>query len=231
MARESMRYDVYRDEMIGSCSWGESAMESSESHQRCRTIYLYAGSLVSSLLCFAFLWVHQCARMERTADPYSLALLFGGIGSLLFPCLSRLKLGGLIEMEQRLAEGVRRVEAIALRGAAVRDESGTLSYIGKVGERHLLPDEETARFLADFKGIVPVSRKDVEPYPLTDPSMMESVLACPILHFDPHYWAVLNGRRYHVGSVDDLIDWGRNHPEDWTKVESEADVTQYPRGR
>ena len=59
---------------------------------------------------------------------------------------------------------------------------------------------------------------------------MESVLSCDILYPRPHIFAVLNAKRYHVGRMDDLVDWGRYREQDWRKVDEEG-LTRYPRGR
>lgn len=200
----------------------------------CSTIYLYSATIVSAVLCLAFLCLH--VRTEFTLDPYVLLLLFGVVGILLFPCLSRLKIGGLVEMEQRLGKqarevGVKETKRILFRGEVVQDEGGRRFYIDNAGERHLIKrgDDKTARFLASNKGVIPVSTEDLQPYKLTDPTEMDSVLEGRLLKSGPHIFVLLNGKKCWVGMTD-LFDWGRHHESDWDKVDEEV-LRAYPRWR
>lgn len=200
----------------------------------CPAIYLYSVTVVSAVSCFIFLCLH--VRTEFTMDRYVLLLLFGVIGTLLFPCLSRLKIGGVLEMEQRLVKevkeaGVRETKKILFRGEVVQDEGGRRFYIDNAGERHLIKrgDDKTARFLASNKGVIPVSTEDLQPYRLTDPTEMDSVLEGRLLKSGPHIFVLLNGKKCWVG-MDDLFDWGRHHESDWDEVDEEV-LRAYPRWR
>lgn len=206
-------------------------MTHSERGQGKRAIdtYLYVAVAVSVLLCLTFLVGYLAvSKREFTVDVIVLVLLFGGIGISFLPCLSRLKIGGLLEME-RLGEKVREVEGILLRGEVVRDGYDTLSYIDTAGRRHLIPDDPTARFLASSKGVIPVAARDLEPYPLTDPKEMDSVLEGRLRQSGPHIFILLNGKRYWVG-MDYLLDWGRQHERDWEPI-TEEELRRYARGR
>lgn len=195
----------------------------------CSTIYLYSATIVSAVLCLAFLCLH--VRTEFTLDPYVLLLLFGLVGILLFPCLSRLKIGGLLEMEQRLVKEVSEAKKILFRAEVVQDEGGRRFYIDNAGERHFIKpgDDNTARFLASNKGVIPVSTEDLQPYKLTDPTEMDSVLEGRLLKSGHHIFVLLNGKKCWVG-MDDLIDWARHHESDWDEVDEEV-LRAYPRWR
>jgi len=135
-----------------------------------------------------------------------------------------------VKVSKRLGRGIEEVGVADLRRGVVKDQTrGTRFYIDDTGGRHLIPDEETARFLRGPKDEIEVSTEDLEDYPLVQP--MDSVFACDILKqkTGPHIFAVLNGKRYHVG-MDDLFGWGRHHEQDWRKVD-EAEIRKYPRGR
>jgi len=198
------------------------------------TIYLYAVSMLLTMLWLAFLWAH--VRAGFTLDHYSILLLLGASGLLLFPCLSRLKIGGLLEMEQRLVKearqaSVREAKRILLRGKVVQDEQGRRFYIDDAGKRRLIKDggDHTAHFLAGNEGVVPVTQEDLEPHPLSFPMEMDSVLEARLLKSGHHIFVLLNGKRYWVG-MDDLFEWGRHQKSDW-EVVSEETLREYPRGR
>lgn len=195
----------------------------------CPTIYLYSVTIMSAVLCLIFLCLHVCTQF--TIDPYVLLLLFGAIGILLFPCLSRLKIGGLLDMEQRLVKEVRETKEILFRAEVVQDEDGKRFYIDNAGERHVIKrgDDKTARFLASPKGVIPVSTKDLKPHQLTDPIEMDSVLEGRLLKCGDHIFVLLNGKKCWVG-MDDLFDWGRHHESDWDEVDEEV-LRAYPRWR
>lgn len=182
------------------------------------------------LVCLGFLGAYLCwTKREFTIDGFVLTLLFAGIGISLLPFASRLKIVGVLELE-RWRGKIEKVEVrqrALLRGEVVRDEYGKRFYIDDAGERHLIPDDQTARFLRSSKGEIPVSTEDLEPYPLADP--MDSVISHKPLYAAPHIFVVLNGKRYHA-SVDDLVDWGFPTQNYWQKVGFE-DITKYPRGR
>jgi hypothetical protein len=216
--------------MVKKRLMGEGGMRNSETQQKWETVYVYVASLFSALLCLLLLRRHLASVDGFGADGYLILLLFGGIGALLFPSLSRVKIGGVLEMEQRVFKEVRKVETIVFRGEVVRDDNLTLHFIDKTGQRHVIPDEETARFLASSKGVIPVSTAYLDGYPLREPTRMESVLTCRILFFKPHIFALLDGRRYHIGNIDDLVDWGRLDEDLWDKVDEE-ELRRYPRGR
>ena len=200
-----------------------------EQGKRAIDTYLYVAVAVSVLLCLTFLVGYLAvSKREFPLDVTVLVLLFGGIGISLLPCLSRLKIGGLLEME-RLGQKVREVEEILLRAEVVRDGYDRLSYIDTAGGRHLIPDDQTARFLASSMGVMPVAAKDLEPYELTDPKEMDSVLEGRLLKSGPHIFILLNGKRYWVG-MDDLLDWRRQHKKDWEPI-TEEELRRYQRGR
>lgn len=191
--------------------------------------YLLAVGLLGSLLVFGFLAAHlRLIKTEFTVDNIALILLFAVIGCLLLPFLSRLKIGGMLEVElKRLGGEIREVKGTLLRGEVVQVQHGARFYIDNAGGRHLIPDDETERFLRGPKGTILVSREDVEPYPLTDP--MDSVLSRKPLFLKPHVFVVLNRKRYHV-TIDDLVDWGWPDEKDWQPVNLE-DIRKYPSGR
>ena len=198
------------------------------------TIYLYAVSVLLTMLWLAFLWAHVGTGLSL--DHYIVLLLLGASGLLLFPCLSRLKIGGLLEMERRLTKearqaSVREANRIVLRGKVVRDEQGRRFYIDDAGKRHLIKDgdDHTAHFLAGNEGPVPVTQEDLELHPLSYPIEMHSVLESRILKSGHHIFVLLNGKRYWVG-MDDLFEWGRHHESDWEVVPEET-LREYPRGR
>ncbi len=198
------------------------------------TIYRYSVSVLLTIVWSAFLWAH--VRTQFTVDPYVILLLCGLSGVFLFPCLSRVKIGNLLELEQRAVKeaaqaSVSEAKRIVLRGRVVQDQQGRRFYIDNTGGRHLIKhgDDKTAYFLAGAEGIIPVSQEDLTPYQLSYPTEMESVLDGRLLKAGNHIFVLLNGKRYWVG-MDDLVDWGRDHVSDWQDVTADA-LRSYPRGR
>lgn len=214
----------------GSFTLEEGGMTHSGNEGRTRTIKdcLYAIAVGGSvLLCLGFLFGYlRWGRGQFPIDNNVLILLFGAIAIALSPWLSRLKIGGLFELER--LEKVEERQIALLRGEVVRDEYGKRFYIDDAGARHLIPDDHTARFLRSFKGEIPVSSKDLERYEPGEP--MDSVLSRKPKFADPHIFAVLNAKRYHA-SIDDVVDWGYPTESDWERVTFEELRRDYPRGR
>lgn len=191
---------------------------------------LFVAAIVLSVLsCAAFLASYlRYTKKEVTVDGIVLILLFGGIGILLLPWISRLKIG-VVELE-RLGKEISGVkEALFLHGGVVRDEHGIRYYIDNMGSRHQIPDDATERFLRGPKAEIPVSAKDLDDYPLAEP--MDSVLTCTPRNLEPgpHIFVVLNGMWYHVG-IGDLFEWGKHKGEFWDPI-TETQLRRYRRGR
>jgi hypothetical protein len=177
-------------------------------------------------LCFAILVLSLWPDTAGfRVDGYVLILLFATIGVALLPWLSRLRIGAF-EVE-RLGREVSEVRSVLLRDGVVREEHEIRFYVDHAGMRYLVPDDETARFLRGAKGEVAMRAEDLEPYPLR--GEVESVLGCKLLKSGPHIFAILGGKRYHVG-MDDLFEWRRHHTRDWELV-GEKELRNYPRGR
>ncbi len=190
-------------------------------------IHLLIVSIALSLLCFVFLFLYLVlTKKEFIVDNNVLLLLFAGIGILFLPFLSRLKILGVLEME-RMHKEVKKVREVILRGQVVRDEHSRRFYIDKVGQRYFIPDDETATFLANFKGEMPLSTKDLEQYPYE--GQIESVLSCKLLKWRIHFFAVLNARKYHIGSASYLADWNRRKDE--MQSCDDQEIRKYPIGR
>lgn len=208
-------------------------MRSSEGEQGTRPIdiYLYVVVGLSVLVCLAFLLCYLMSQEEFTVDANVFVLFFGAVGISLLPCLRRLKIAGLLEIE-RLSEDLREVRTgireLLLRREVVRDEHGHVYYIDARGGRHQLPDDATAQFFAGPKGEVSVSTKELERYLLTEPIRMESVCECEILYLDPgpHIYVLLGGRTKYVG-IPDLTKWERQQENQWRHVE-EQEFRGYP---
>ncbi len=202
------------------------ANEETEQGTRAIDIYLYLVVGVSVVVCLGFLVGYEKAKGEFTVDVNVLVLLFGAIGISLLPCLSRLKIAGLLDME-RLSRDIREVgtevKELLLRREVVRGENGDLYYIDNSLGRHQMPDDATGHFFAGPKGEISLSTKELERYPLTEPMKMESVRACEILYLEPgpHIYVLLSGRTKYVG-IPDLTRWGRQKPEQWQHVDEKA---------
>jgi hypothetical protein len=187
---------------------------------------LWVLTVGSALVCFVFLALYlTLSKREFTVDTNVLALLFAGIGFLFLPFFSKLKIVGVLEVE-RLQANFNEVKGLLLRGEVVRTEEGSRFYIDSEGKRYSIPDDQTAHFLRSSKGELQISGKDIVPYPLA--GQMESVLKCELLHWNGHVFAVLNGKKYHVGSASHLADWGR--PGDYQSC-SDEQIRKYPIGR
>jgi hypothetical protein len=199
----------------------------SKEERRADDIYLWAMSVVLALVCFGFLACYLIlSKGAFVVDINVLVLLFAGIGLLFLPCLSKLKVGGVLEIE-RLQADVKEVKRLILRGEVVRTSVGGRFYIDDQANRYSMPDDETARFLRSSGGELQVSDQDLAPYLFV--GQMDSVLSCDILHWDGHVFVLLNDKKYHVGSASHLADWGRSKNE--YRTCSSDQISRYPTGR
>jgi hypothetical protein len=186
-------------------------------------ILCVASALVSAIFLTLYLILD---KGKFTVDNNVLILLFATVAFSLLPFLSKVKIGGLLEIE-RLSEKIERVKSILLRGEVVRLEQNGRFYIDNQGNRYSLPDDRTAQFLRSPKGEMVVTEKDVEQYPVM--GQLDSVLDSEVLKWDGHVFVLLNGKKYHVGSASFLADWGRTQDE--CRDCDAKEIRRYPSGR
>lgn len=168
-------------------------------------------SIGAAVFCFAFLAAHLWFdKRAFEVDNTVLILLFGGLAFLFLPFFSRIKIGDFLEAE-RLQTRIEQVNEIVVRGEVVQSKDGGKYYIGSDERSHSLPDDETANFFTTPKGVLPVLDRILNAYPFA--GTLDSVRSCPIVHWNAHLFAILNGKKYHIGSASLLADWGRSASE------------------
>lgn len=119
------------------------------------------------------------------------------------------------------------------KNKVVRDESDNLYFIDKNGAYHLLPDEETAKFLEFNEGKSSIIKSElIKNYEKGDE--FESVLDknTKLVWVDKtHIFIIIGGKRFHVPSWDNLYNWKRTNKEEFIDITEDELYTKYPDGK
>ncbi len=137
--------------------------------------------------------------------------------------------GAATELIQREKERLANL----YRGKVVRNVINDLYFIDKKGFYHLLPDEETAEFLDPNYGQNTIQSNDLERN-YKKGNNLESVLSenAKLVWVDKtHIFIILDGKRYHVPSWDNLYTWNRTNKEKYIDILTEDLHRLYPDGR
>lgn len=145
-------------------------------------------------------------------------------------------LGNVTKDEDKTAELIQKQMARLAgfyKGKVVKDEDDNLYFIDKKGVYHLLPDEETAEFLESNEGEVDIKYFDLNRI-FKEGNKFESVLNenAKLVWVDKtHIFIILDGKRFHVPSWDNLYSWKRTKKEDFIEISTDDLHIKYPDGK
>ncbi|MFI5133817.1 MAG: hypothetical protein ACHQEB_05745 [Chitinophagales bacterium] len=182
------------------------------------------------LMLLHFLGVFK--RLGLELDTITLVLFFSALCIFLLPLLKKFKIFGVFELEKTQNE-IKEIKTILYRGKVVRDESNDPYFIDKADAYHLLPDEETAIFLDPNESQIKIKKKELKAN-YKKGNDFGSVLNenTKIVWVErTHVFIILDGKRFHVPSWDNLYSWKRANKEKFEDISTDDLHTKYPDGR
>ncbi|MBZ0252507.1 MAG: hypothetical protein K8I02_04130 [Candidatus Methylomirabilis sp.] len=167
-----------------------------------------------------------CDYQAKKIDSTLLSLLAGSAIASFIPFFKEITLGSL--SLRRHDEEIQELQSWFLLGQVVKSDAGRLFFIDRFERKHELPNDNglTAEFLQSARGYIELDDNRLSKYADDDP--MESVRNARIVLGGHHYFVILNGMRFHVGSAGFLSDWGREG-ESPDEV-PHAELIRFPRG-
>lgn len=188
-----------------------------------------AAASILILMLLHFLGIFK--KLGLQLDTISLVLFFSAISIFLLPLLSKFKIFGVFELEKAQNE-IKELKTNFYRGKVVKDNSDNLYFIDKKEYYHLLPDKETAEFLETSEGQIDIKKNELSNY--KKGNSLESVLSenAKLVWVDKtHIFIILDGKRFHVPSWDDLYAWKRTDKNKFVDITEAELYTKYPDGR
>lgn len=174
-------------------------------------------------------WVKWIDIIEFNSN-HIIIFIFLLIGILLIPFAKKLKIG-FFEIE-RLEKKVEEVEVKEVyMGEVLKTNTNNLYFYDSEG-LHKLPDNHTANFLKTRRGEILVD--EIKIRNIQKSYEIDSVLNqnSRIYNWKGHIFIILNKKKYHIGSMGYLNDWGRDGEE--KKEENQIDndnLRLYPTGK